>query len=71
MMLTTTYHYACSTLNVGAGAFVVNVVPKLSPHCIIHCISANSIYLNRYNDKARSYLSVRYERALSHLYAIH
>ena len=53
MMLTAIYDHACSTLNVGDGAFVVSVVPKLLPPCVIHCISENSIYLNRYYEPCR------------------
>jgi hypothetical protein len=71
MMLTTTYHYACNTLNIGADAFVLSGAPQLlPPPYVTHCISVCSDYLDICNDKARPCLTVRHERALSHLYAI-
>ena len=70
MMLTATYHYACNTLNIGADAFVLSGAQKLLSPPITHCISAGSNFIDIYNDKARSCLTVRRGRALSHLYAI-
>ena len=70
MMLTATYHYACNTLNIGADAFVLSGAQKLLPPPITHCISTGSNFTGIYNDKARSCLTVRRGRALSHLYAI-
>jgi hypothetical protein len=57
-MLTTTYHYACSTLNFGVAAFVSCGAPQLSPPL------CNTLYISKFDlfkplQRQGSFISLR------------